>query len=771
MQKGLGKKFKALDKLLGGSKVYIDKESIKKDFKKKLTSMFAEDIADSTPLHRYQALGELVKEYASSNWLKTRKQYTEKKEKQVYYFSMEFLIGRLLMSNLINLGIKDECEKALKELGIDLKELEEIEVDAGLGNGGLGRLAACFLDSMASLGIPGNGCGIRYNYGLFEQKIVDGYQVEIPDNWLRDRNVWETRKEDKAVEVRFGGHVETSYENGRLSFIHKNYEPIIAVPYDMPVIGYHNNTVNTLRLWSAEPVGREFDFNSFSKGEYNKAVEYKSWVEAISQVLYPDDSREEGRILRLKQQYFFVSAGIQSIIRRFKKSGLPIQRFDEYVAIHINDTHPAVGVAELMRILVDEEELSWEEAWRITTNTMAYTNHTIMSEALEKWPIDMFRNILPRIYMIVEEINRRFVEELATRYPGDDQRIWDMAIIGNGNIRMAHLAIVGSHSVNGVAKLHTEILKKQELSNFYHYYPNKFNNKTNGITHRRWLIQANPRLASVVSSAIGNKWIYVPTDLRRLMGFSKDPSFQKKVEQVKTANKIDFSNFVKEHYDVDIDPNSIFDVQVKRLHAYKRQLLNVFHILDLYYRLKENPDLDIVPRTFIFGAKASPSYYFAKQIIKLINTVADKINKDTSIKGKIKVVFVENYRVSLAEKIIPAADVSEQISTTTKEASGTGNMKFMMNGAVTIATLDGANIEIRDEVGDDNIVIFGMKDYEVLNYYKNGGYSAMDMYKNDMRLNRIINSLIDGTFDVSYNEFKLIYDSLLYQNDEFFIQG
>jgi len=769
MQKGLGKKFKALDKLLGGSKVYIDKESIKKDFKKKLTSMFAEDIADSTPLHRYQALGELVKEYASSNWLKTRKQYTEKKEKQVYYFSMEFLIGRLLMSNLINLGIKDECEKALKELGIDLKELEEIEVDAGLGNGGLGRLAACFLDSMASLGIPGNGCGIRYNYGLFEQKIVDGYQVEIPDNWLRDRNVWETRKEDKAVEVRFGGHVETSYENGRLSFIHKNYEPIIAVPYDMPVIGYHNNTVNTLRLWSAEPVGREFDFNSFSKGEYNKAVEYKSWVEAISQVLYPDDSREEGRILRLKQQYFFVSAGIQSIIRRFKKSGLPIQRFDEYVAIHINDTHPAVGVAELMRILVDEEELSWEEAWRITTNTMAYTNHTIMSEALEKWPIDMFRNILPRIYMIVEEINRRFVEELATRYPGDDQRIWDMAIIGNGNIRMAHLAIVGSHSVNGVAKLHTEILKKQELSNFYHYYPNKFNNKTNGITHRRWLIQANPRLASVVSSAIGNKWIYVPTDLRRLMGFSKDPSFQKKVEQVKTANKIDFSNFVKEHYDVDIDPNSIFDVQVKRLHAYKRQLLNVFHILDLYYRLKENPDLDIVPRTFIFGAKASPSYYFAKQIIKLINTVADKINKDTSIKGKIKVVFVENYRVSLAEKIIPAADVSEQISTTTKEASGTGNMKFMMNGAVTIATLDGANIEIRDEVGDDNIVIFGMKDYEVLNYYKNGGYSAMDMYKNDMRLNRIINSLIDGTFDVSYNEFKLIYDSLLYQNDEFFV--
>lgn len=749
--------------------MYIDKDTIKRDFKKRLTSMFAEDVEGASALHRYQALGSLVKEYASENWLKTTKQYTEKREKQVYYFSMEFLIGRLLVSNLINLGIKDECERALKELGIDLRELEEVETDAGLGNGGLGRLAACFLDSMASLGIPGNGNGIRYNYGLFEQKIVDGYQIEIPDNWLRDGNVWETRKEDKAVEVRFGGDVEVVYEDNKLKFIQRNYEPIAAVPYDIPVVGYHNNTVNTLRLWSAEPVGREFDFSSFSKGEYNKAVEYKSWVEAISQVLYPDDSREEGRMLRLKQQYFFTSAGIQSIIRRYKKMGIPMNRLDEYVAIHINDTHPAVGVAELMRILVDQEELSWDEAWRITTHTMAYTNHTIMSEALEKWPVDMFKKILPRIYMIIEEINRRFVEELSTKYPGDEERIRNMSIIGYGNVRMANLAIVGSHSVNGVAKLHTEILKKQELANFYNYYPYKFNNKTNGITHRRWLIQANPGLADLVSSAIGNKWIYVPTELRRLMSYSKDRQFQNRISQVKMDNKVDFSNYVKDHYNIDIDPSSIFDVQVKRLHAYKRQLLNVFHIMDLYNRLKENPDLDIVPRTFIFGAKASPSYYLAKQIIKLINTVADKINSDNSIKGKLKVVFLENYRVSLAEKIIPAADVSEQISTTTKEASGTGNMKFMMNGAVTIATLDGANIEIRDEVGDDNIVIFGMKDYEVINYYKNGGYNSMELYRNDIRLNRIINSLIDGSFNVSYNEFKMIYDSLLYQNDEYFV--
>lgn len=747
----------------------MDKENIKRDFQKKLMTMFAEEVEDASILHKYFALGGLLKEYSAEKWMKTTKQYTEKMEKQVYYFSMEFLIGRLLTSNLVNLGIKDTCEKALKELGVDLGELEDAELDAGLGNGGLGRLAACFLDSMASLGIPGHGCGIRYNYGLFEQKIVDGYQVEIPDNWLKDGNVWETRKDDKSVEVKFGGNVRTDFIDGKYVFTHENYESIVAVPYDTPVIGYHNNTVNTLRLWSAEPVDKEFDFSSFSKGDYLKAVEYKSWVESISQVLYPDDSREEGRILRLKQQYFFVSAGIQSLLRRYKKTELPIQRLDEYIAIHINDTHPSVAVAELMRILLDEENLSWDEAWRITTNTIAYTNHTILSEALEKWPVSMFKSILPRVFMIVEEIDKRFCKELSKRYPGDWNRINSMAIIHDGYIRMANLAIVGSHSVNGVAKLHTEILKKQELANFFNYYPYKFNNKTNGITHRRWLIQANPRLTNLITSTIGTKWTKMPTELRRLMSYSKDRSFQNKISEVKMENKIDFSNFVKATYDIDIDPNSIFDVQVKRLHAYKRQVLNVFHIIDLYNRLRENPDLDIVPRTFFFGAKASPSYYLAKQTIKLINSVANKVNNDKTIKGKLKVVFLENYRVSLAEKVIPAADLSEQISTTTKEASGTGNMKFMMNGAVTIATLDGANIEIRDEVGDDNIVIFGMKDYEILNYYKNGGYSSMEMYKNDARLYRILNQLVDNFFSVSSAEFKLIYDSLLYHNDEYFV--
>ena len=747
----------------------LDKETIKKDFKKKLMTMFTEEVEDATTLQKYFALGALVKEYAAEKWLKTNKQYTEKKEKQVYYFSMEFLIGKLLLSNLMNLGIKDTCQKALKELGIELSELEEAELDAGLGNGGLGRLAACFLDSMASLGIPGHGCGIRYKYGLFEQKIVDGYQVEIPDNWLRDGNVWETKKEEKSVEVRFGGNVKVTYELNKLGFVHENYETIVAVPYDTPIIGYHNNTVNTLRLWSAETVDKEFDFSSFSRGDYLKAVEYKSLVESISQVLYPDDSREEGRILRLKQQYFFVSAGVQSIIRGYKKLGIPMQYLDEYISIHINDTHPSVAVAELMRILVDEEGLSWDEAWRITTNTIAYTNHTILSEALERWPVDMFKKILPRIYMIVEEINKRFVSELSLSYAGDTNRINSMAIIQNGYIRMAHLAIVGSHSVNGVAKLHTEILKKQELHNFYCYYPNKFNNKTNGITHRRWLMQANPQLTALINSTIGTKWSYSTVELRKLMSYSKDRAFQNKVSEVKMENKIHFSNYVIEKYGIDIDPNSIFDVQVKRLHAYKRQILNLFHIMDLYNRLRENPDLDIVPRTFFFGAKASPSYYLAKQTIKLINSVANKINNDSTIKGKIKVVFLENYRVSIAEKIIPAADVSEQISTTTKEASGTGNMKFMMNGAITIATLDGANIEIHDEVGDENIVIFGMKDQEVFNYYKYGGYSSMEIYKKDTRLNRIINQLVDGSLSVSSGEFRLIYDSLLYHNDEYFV--
>lgn len=747
----------------------LNKEKFKSDYKRKLMNTFAEEIDTASKLHKYFALGGLVRDYVTENWVNTNKYYMESGEKQVYYFSMEFLIGRLLGSNLLNLGIRELCYEGLTELGIDLNELEEVENDAGLGNGGLGRLAACFLDSMASIGVPGHGCGIRYKYGLFEQKIVDGYQVEIPDYWLRDGNVWEIKKENKAVEVRFAGKVRATYETGRLSFIHENYEPVRAVPYDTPVVGYDKNMVNTLRLWSAEPVDYEFDFSTFSRGDYLKAAAYRTSVESISQVLYPDDSNFEGRLLRLKQQYFFVSAGLQSIVRSYKKSGLPINEFHKHTAIHINDTHPSVAVAELMRILVDIEELSWEEAWHITTNTMAYTNHTILSEALEKWPVDMFRNLLPRVYMIIEEINKRFCEELFHRYPGQNGKINSMSIINDGVIKMAYLAIVGSHSVNGVAKLHTEILKNQELNNFYQVFPEKFNNKTNGITHRRWLMKANPKLTEAINHTIGTNWIKHPNELSRLENFKTDKSLQRKIASIKKENKLQLSNMLKAKYGIDIDPNSIFDVQVKRLHAYKRQVLNILHIMYLYNKLKENPNLDIVPRTFFFGAKASPSYHLAKQTIKLINTVANKINNDQSINGKLKVIFLENYSVSLAEKVIPCADVSEQISTASKEASGTGNMKFMMNGAVTVATLDGANVEMKDSVGEDNIVIFGLKANEVISYNKYGGYSAFDVYNNDMRVKRILDQLVDGSLGVSSGEFKNIHESLLMFNDEYFV--
>ncbi|PRR80137.1 Glycogen phosphorylase [Clostridium liquoris] len=748
--------------------MFIDKEAFKNDFKKKIINMYAEDIEECSPSHKYFALASLIRDYTSENWLNTNKKYTNNKEKQIYYFSMEFLIGRLLHSNLLNLGIRDACKEALSDLKIDLDELEEIENDAGLGNGGLGRLAACFLDSMASLGIAGHGNGIRYTYGLFEQQIENGYQVEVPDNWLKEGNMWEVRKENKAVKVNFGGKVMPTMENGKLKFLQQDCETILAVPYDTPIIGYDNSTVNTLRLWSAEPLNKDFDFESFSRGEYSKATEYKTLIESISQVLYPDDSRQEGKILRLKQQYFFVSAGLQSILRRYKKLGEPINNFHKYIAIHINDTHPSLAVAELMRLLIDEENLAWDEAWYITTNTIAYTNHTILSEALEKWPIDIFKTLLPRIYMIVEEINRRFTDEVRERYK-DENKVNNMAIIGNGQIRMAHLAIVGSHSVNGVAKLHTELLKYQELKDFNEFYPNKFNNKTNGITHRRWLLQANPKLSNLINETIGDSWIKEPNNLILLKPFAEDYYFRKKFEKIKLENKIAFSNYAKSTYGMDIDPNSIFDVQVKRLHAYKRQILNLFNIMDLYRRLKENPNLDIVPRTFFFGAKAAPSYYLAKKTIKLINTVAYKINNDTEIHGKIKVFFLPNYSVSLAEKIIPCAQVSEQISTATKEASGTGNMKFMMNGALTLATLDGANIEIKDAVGDENIVIFGIRKEEVLDYIKNKNYNSYEFYNNDFRLKYILDSLINGSLGVPSNEFIDIHNSLLKNNDEFFV--
>ncbi len=747
----------------------IDKKRIKEDFVNELTTMYSEDIDDASKLHKYFALSALIKKYASENWMKTNRNYRIKKEKQVYYFSMEFLLGRLLVSNLLNLGIKNICEEALKELNINLDELEEVENDAGLGNGGLGRLAACFLDSMASLGIPGHGCGIRYNYGLFEQKIINGYQVEVPDNWLKDGNVWETRKENKAVKIRFGGTVHTVMENDRLKFLHTDYEEILAVPYDTPVIGYKNHTVNTLRLWRAEAIDRDFDFQSFSKGEYLKAVEYKYSIESISQVLYPDDSKEEGKILRLKQQYFFVSAGLQSIIRTYKKIGIPMNNLQEYIAIQINDTHPSVAVAELMRIFIDEENMDWDEAWNITTNILAYTNHTILAEALEKWPVGMFKKFLPRIYMIIKEIDRRFSEHIKSRYPNNNKKLQDMAIISEGKIRMAYLAIVGSYSVNGVAELHTDLLKNQELKNFHEFYPSKFNNKTNGITHRRWLVTANPNLTELLCQTIGDEWITDPLKLEKFAEYSNDINIQNKIKEIKQKNKVDFSNYAKNKYGISINPNSIFDVQVKRLHTYKRQVLNVFNILDLYYRLKENPSLDIIPRTFFFGAKAAPGYYLAKEIIKLVNTVANKINNDTDINEKLKVVFLPNYSVSLAEKIIPCADVSEQISTATKEASGTGNMKFMMNGAVTIATLDGANIEIKEAVGDENIVIFGMNKEEVLKLEKDHSYRAKDWYLSDFRLKRIIDNLVNGSLDVPASEFKNIYSAILEKNDEYFV--
>lgn len=747
----------------------IDKEIFKINYIEKLQTMFAEDAMEASKLHQYYALGALIKDYCSKPWIESNKEYWTNKGKQVYYFSMEFLVGKLLNSNLVNLGIKDICEEALSDLGISFKELEAMELDAGLGNGGLGRLAACFLDSMASTEIPGHGCGIRYKYGLFKQKIEDGYQVEIPDNWLKNGNVWEIRKENKYVEVRFAGDVYLKVENEKIKVVHENYESVKAVPYDTPIKGYKNNTVNTLRLWSAETMEEDFDFSSFSQGNYVKAGEDKYSVEAISQILYPDDSYEKGRLLRLKQEYFFVSAGVQSILRSYKKTELSLKDFHKHVAVQINDTHPAVAVAELMRLLLDEEGLEWEEAWDITTQTMAYTNHTIMAEALEKWPTEMFKKLLPRIYMIIEEINKRFCNEVYRRHNGEFNKVNKMSIIQDGYIRMAYLAIVGSHSVNGVAKLHTELLKHQELADFYEFFPEKFNNKTNGITHRRWLLNSNPDLADLITETIGSGWIKSPNELLKLMDYAKDTSFQEKTHNIKTNNKINFSNYLLANKGIKIDPTSIFDVQVKRLHAYKRQLLNVLHIMYLYNELRENRYVDMVPRTFIFGAKASPSYYIAKQTIKFINTLASKINNDPVAREKIKIVFLENYGVSLAEKIIPCADVSEQISTSSKEASGTGNMKLMMNGAITIATLDGANVEIFERVGKDNIILFGLTAEEVIEYYKNKTYCSFDIYNRDVRVNTIINQMVSGFLGTPKMEFMGIYDSLLIHNDEYFV--
>ena len=747
------------------------KEEIKNDYLKRLTFTFAEDISQATLEHKYFALGKLIKDYLTEKWAETNKIYKERKVKQTYYFSMEFLIGRLLETNLINLGIRDLCEEALKELGIDFNELVSYEEDAGLGNGGLGRLAACFIDSMASLSLPAHGNGIRFKHGLFKQKIENGYQVEQLDDWLKKDFVWEIKRADKSVDVRFGGNVYLKEVNGKLVPVYENPEIIRAVPYDVPVPGYQTMNVNTLRLWSADMPEKPINLSTLQRGEYLSYLEQRYSVEEISQVLYPDDTSLEGKRLRLKQEYFFTSAGIQSIVRSFLKLGEPITELHDYVAIHINDTHPAVAVAELMRILLDDYELDWDTAWRITVKTCAYTNHTIMAEALEKWDVNVFKKLLPRIYMIIEEINRRFCQEVADRYYNDWGKVNNMSIIQYNNIKMANLAIVGSHSINGVAWLHTEILKNRELKNFYEMYPDRFNNKTNGITHRRWLVKANRPLTDLFIELYGGSedWLKDTSSMKKLLEYKDDKKILKRLAQIKADKKLEMAKFVKEQYGITIDPKSIFDVQVKRLHAYKRQLLNLFHIMYLYNELKANPNLDIVPRTFFFGAKAAPGYSLAKQVIKLINTVAEKINNDKSIKGKIKVIFLENYGVSLAEKIIPAGDVSEQISTASKEASGTGNMKFMMNGAITLATLDGANVEIDQAVGRDNIVVFGLTSQEVMHYNAFGGYNMRDVFDNDPRLQKIIDQITNGYYGVNSSEFSMILDDLFNKNDEFFV--
>jgi starch phosphorylase len=721
---------------------------------------------EATALDLYKTLGEMIRDYVMERWVATARRYRAAEAKQVYYFSMEFLLGRLLESNLINLGLLELCVEGLKELGIDFAAVANEEFDAGLGNGGLGRLAACFLDSLASMHLPGHGYGIRYKYGLFEQRIMDGYQVELPEYWLREGNVWEVRRPEDAVEVRFGGFVRMAQERGRICFCHEGSEAVLAVPYDIPVVGYGNQTVNTLRLWDAESVLTE---RCASLGCYRDVVNYKHSLESITELLYPDDSDLEGKRLRLKQQYFLVSAGVQDLVRRHKAHYGTVLNFHEKNAIHVNDTHPVLAIPELMRILMDQEGLGWEQAWSITTATVSYTNHTILSEALEKWPVDIFKPLLPRIYAIVEEIDRRFKDEAAAKYSGDWEKSDRVAIIDGEEVKMAHLAIAGSHSVNGVAALHTEILKHQVMKPFYELYPEKFSNKTNGITHRRWLLKANPRLANLITMAIGGEWLRAPEVLSALQDYTMEPSFQEAVEQVKRENKALLAKEIKYKYGLVINEESIFDIQVKRLHAYKRQLLNALHILHLYNRLKDEPDLDITPRTFIFGAKAFPNYHLAKKIIKLINTIAAVVNSDRRTRDILKVIFMENYRVSLAERIIPAADVSEQISTAGKEASGTGNMKFMLNGAITIGTLDGANVEIMKAVGRENIFIFGLTADEVMRYYQNGGYNARTFYTADPRLHRIVDQLIDGSLGVPASEFSLIHDHLLLHNDEFFV--
>ncbi|EEC58451.1 glycogen/starch/alpha-glucan phosphorylase [[Bacteroides] pectinophilus] len=741
--------------------VKFDKDEFKKSVADNLKVLYRKTVDEADKQQIFQAVSYSVKDIIMDRWLATQKTYEKEDVRTVVYMSMEFLMGRALGNNMINLTVYKDIKEALDEMGLDLNVIEDQEPDAALGNGGLGRLAACFLDSLATLGYPAYGCGIRYRYGMFKQQIKDGYQIEVPDNWLKDGNPFEIKRPEYSYEVKFGGYVRCyKDEDGRDKFVQEDYRSVIAVPYDMPVVGYGNNVVNTLIIWDAEPVNT-FNLESFNKGDYHKAIEQENLAKNIVEVLYPNDNHYAGKELRLKQQYFFVSASIQRAIAKYKKTNSDIRKFHEKYVFQLNDTHPTVTVAELMRILMDEEGLNWEEAWEVTTHCCAYTNHTIMAEALEKWPIELFSRLLPRVYQIVEEINRRFVEELKVKYPGNQDKIRKMAVIYDGQVKMANLAIVAGFSVNGVAKLHTEILEKQELKDFYEMFPEKFNNKTNGITQRRFLLHGNPLLADWITGKIGDDWITDLSHLSRLKVYVDDEKCQREFMQIKYQNKLRLAKYIKENNGVEVDPRSVFDVQVKRLHEYKRQLLNILHVMYLYNQLKANPDLDIPAQTFIFGAKAAAGY----KIAKLINNVADVINNDPAIKGRLKVVFIENYRVSNAEIIFAAADVSEQISTASKEASGTGNMKFMLNGALTLGTMDGANVEIVQEVGEDNAVIFGLTSDEVIRYENEGGYDPMEIFNNDQDVRTVLMQLINGEYCRENPEmFRDIYNSLLHND-------
>ena len=744
----------------------FEKEKFQEVVKNNVKRLYRKTIEEANQQQLFQAVSYAVKDEIIDKWLATQEQFKKNDPKTVYYMSMEFLMGRALGNNLINMTEYKEVAEALDEMGINLNAIEDQEPDAALGNGGLGRLAACFLDSLATLGYAAYGCGIRYKYGMFKQKIENGYQIETPDDWLKDGNPFEIRRDEYTKEVRFGGTIRIHYneETKRNEFIQENFESVRAIPYDMPIVGYGNNVVNTLRIWDAEAI-TNFHLDSFDRGEYQKAVEQENLAKTIVEVLYPNDNHYAGKELRLKQQYFFISASLQEAIEKYLREHDDIRKFHEKVTIQMNDTHPTVSVAELMRLLMDEQGLEWDEAWEITTKTCAYTNHTIMAEALEKWPIDLFQRLLPRVYQIIEEINRRFVDEIRARYPGNEDKVRKMAILYDGQVKMAHLALVAGYSVNGVARLHTEILKHEELKDFYEMMPEKFNNKTNGITQRRFLLHGNPLLADWVTAHIGKGWITDLSQMAKLKPLAEDPKACEEFMSIKYKNKERLAKYILEHNGVEVDPRSIFDVQVKRLHEYKRQLLNILHVMYLYNKIKEHPELSFYPRTFIFGAKAAAGYRRAKQTIKLINSVADVINNDRSINGKIKVVFIEDYRVSNAELIFAGADVSEQISTASKEASGTGNMKFMLNGAPTLGTMDGANVEIVEEVGIENAFIFGLSSDEVIHFENYGGYNPVDIYNNDWEVRRVVDQLVDGTYSYGDHEmYRDLYDSLLNTN-------